>query len=177
MEDEINETGYNLCYKVMTPIKHGVPHSRQRVFMVLIRKDIDDGTYEFPEDETLNVKVSDLLDIDIKEDYYLNETQITNYAKNEMRLKKKYSSLNSDIAICMSTKQGQKSNPQNFIEDENGVRILTPREMFKLQGFDKSHGDTLVENDYPISKIGFVLGNSLSVPIMKKLILSIKKYM
>ena len=177
MENEINKCGYNLYYKVLTPKDFGIPHSRQRVFMVLIRRDIDDLKYEFPKSIGLNSKVVDYLDNDILSDYYLSEHQIEKYAKNEMRLKKKYSSLNSEIAICMTTKQGIKSNPQNFIEDENGVRMFTPREMFKLQGFSKTHADKLINDGYTVKDIGFALGNSLSVVIMKKLIISVQRYL
>lgn len=176
MEKEINNCGYNLYYKVFTPKDFNIPHSRQRIFMVLIRKDIDDSKYEFPVGIGLHSTVKDFLDVDIKQEYYLNETQIDKYAKNKMRLQKKYSSLNSDIAVCMTTKQGIKSNSQNFIEDELGVRMLTPREMFKLQGFDFTHGDTLINSGYNINNIGFVIGNSLCVSIMKELIKSILKY-
>ena len=86
---------------------------------------------------------------------------------NEFRLKKKYSSLNSDILVCMTTKQGQKSNPQNFIKDSKGYRTLTDRELFAFQGFKKEYGDLLKNNGFTTSQIGYMTGNSITVPVLE----------
>lgn len=178
MINELNKIGYNSYWKVLDAKKYGIPQSRQRVFIVSIRKDLDDGTYSFPKEVELTSRASDYYDSSeyITDDLYLNEHQINMYAKNEMRLKKQYSSLNKDIIICQTTKQGQTSNPQNFIEDERGVRIMTGNECLKLQGFRDGCGHKLINAGFSTSQIGFVSGNSLCVPIMKKLILSIEMY-
>ena len=84
-----------------------------------------------------------------------------------MRLKKKYSSLNSDVIVYMTTKQGQKSNPQNFIHDEKGYRILTEREMFALQGFKKESATKLVNNGITTSQVGYMCGNTISVCVIE----------
>ena len=178
MINELDEMGYNSYWRVLDAKKYGIPHSRQRVFIISIRKDIDDNTYDFPKEINLNYKASDYYDSQeyIADDLYLNDHQIQMYAKNEMRLKKQYSSLNKDIIICQTTKQGQTSNPQNFIEDNKGVRIMTGNECLKLQGFRDGCGHKLIDNGFTTAQIGFVSGNSLCVSIMKKLILSVGKY-
>lgn len=177
MLETLSDIGYNNYWKVLDAKKHGLPHSRQRVFIVSIRKDIDDGLFEFPEDEVLKIKASDLyIPENATDDLYLNEHQIKMYAKNEMRLRKQYSSLNKDVLICQTTKQGQKSNPQNFIEDENGVRVLNADEFLVFQGFRKGVGSKLLESGFTINQVGFMSGNSLSVNIMKKLIQNTIKY-
>lgn len=178
MVSELDKIGYNSYWKVLDAKKYGIPHSRQRVFIVSIRKDLDDNTYSFPEEVELTSKASDYYDRHecITNDLYLNDYQIQMYAKNEMRLKKQYSSLNKDIIICQTTKQGQTSNPQNFIEDDKGIRIMTGNECLKLQGFRDGCGHKLTDNGFTTAQIGFVSGNSLCVSIMKKLILSVEKY-
>lgn len=158
----IQDMGYNSYYKLLNSKDYGVPQSRTRVFIVSIRKDMDDKEFEFPASRPLTVKANDLKETGCTDDsLYLGPAQEHYY--NDFRLSKKYSSLDSDVLVCMTTKQGQKSNPQNFFTDIKGVRMLTAREMFLFQGFKKSNGDLLLRNGFPLSKIGAMLGNSITI--------------
>lgn len=162
----LNDIGYNSYYKILNSKDYGIPQSRNRVFIVSIRKDIDDGDFIFPNKQELKIKASDLYDdCDISDEFYLQEKHYKYF--NEFRLKKKYSSLNSDILVCMTTKQGQKSNPQNFIKDSKGYRTLTDRELFAFQGFKKEYGDLLKNNGFTTSQIGYMTGNSITVPVLE----------
>lgn len=158
----IRDMGYNSYYKLLNSKDYGVPHSRTRVFIISIREDADDKEFEFPAPRPLVVKAKDLKETGYTDDsLYLSSAQEHYYS--EFRLNKKYSSLDSDVLVCMTTKQGQKSNPQNFFTDIKGVRMLTAREMFLFQGFKKKHGDLLLENGFSLSRIGHMLGNSITV--------------
>ena len=53
---------------------------------------------------------------------------------------------------------------------------MTGNECLKLQGFRDGCGHKLIDNGFTTAQIGFVSGNSLCVTIMKKLILSVEKY-
>lgn len=163
----LDELGYNSYATVLNSKDFGIPHSRNRVFIVSIRKDVDDGTFEFPKKQPLTTIASDYYDDEsfISKEYYLEEKHYKYF--NEMRLKKKYSSLNADILICMTTKQGQKSNPQNFVQDKNGYRILTDGEMFVFQGFKREYGKLLRENGITTSQIGYMCGNSITVNVLE----------
>ena len=162
----LDDIGYNSYYKVLNSKDYGIPQSRNRVFIISIRKDIDEGNFTFPNKQELKIKASDLYDIcDISDEFYLQEQHYKYF--NEFRLKKKYSSLNSDILVCMTTKQGQKSNPQNFIKDSKGYRILTDRELFAFQGFKKEYGDLLRNNGFTTSQIGYMTGNSITVSVLE----------
>lgn len=162
----LNDIGYNSYYEVLNSKDYGIPHSRNRLFIISIRKDIDDGNFKFPDKQELKIKASDLYDdCDIDDEFYLQEKHYKYF--NEFRLKKKYSSLNSDILVCMTTKQGQKSNPQNFIKDNKGYRILTNRELFAFQGFKKEYGDLLKNNGFTTSQIGYMCGNSITVSVLE----------
>lgn len=175
MKELILEMGYNFYYQVMNTKDYSLPHSRNRFFGVCIRKDIDTLKFKFPEKQPLLTKASDYYDdlSIISEDHYLEEKHYKYF--NEMRLKKKYSSLNSDIIICMTTKQGQKSNPQNFVKDDRGYRILTAREMFALQGFKKEDADKLLDNGITTSQVGYMCGNTISVSTVEYLMRNLIK--
>ena len=163
MKELISDMGYNFYHTIMNTKDYGLPHSRNRFFGVCIRKDVDTNKFEFPEKQPLTTVASDYYDDadTISDDHYLEEKHHKYF--NEMRLKKKYSSLNSDVLVCMTTKQGQKSNPQNFVCDKKGYRILTAPEMFALQGFKKDDAKKLLDNGITTSQVGYMCGNTISV--------------
>lgn len=154
--------GYNTYYRILNSKDYGLPHSRNRIFIVSIKEDCDDGRFVFPEPEPLTVSAVKQKETGVEDrNLYFGEHQAHCY--NEMRLKKKYSSLDADVLICMNTKQGEHSSPQNFFTDVHGVRMLTAREMFKFQGFKEKFGDLLVKNGFSMNRIGYMLGNTISI--------------
>jgi len=40
---------YNISHQILDTKQHGVPHSRRRIYIVGIRRDVDRGTFAFPE--------------------------------------------------------------------------------------------------------------------------------
>ena len=46
---KIESLGYNIYTKVMNAKDYGIPQSRKRVICVIIRKDVDNGKFKFPE--------------------------------------------------------------------------------------------------------------------------------
>lgn len=44
----LNEIGYNSYYDVLNAKDFGVPQNRERIFVVSVRKDIDNGRFKFP---------------------------------------------------------------------------------------------------------------------------------
>ena len=166
----LKEIGYNTYCKVMNSKDYGVPQSRNRAFIVCIREDMDNHQFKFPEAEPLTVKASDWYDsVEETPDEVYIRPKDHQYISEE-RLRKKYSSLNSDVLICMHTKQGRLACPQNFVQDERGVRILTANELFKFQGFKASYGNLLREAGFKLSKIGYMLGNSITVNVVQKIL-------
>lgn len=165
MLELLDELGYNSYYQVLNSKDYTIPHSRNRVFIISIRKDVDNNTFKFPEKQPLTSKASDFYDTHVDDVYYVEEKHHKYF--NEFRLKKKYSSLNSDIIICMTTKQGQRSNPQNFVQDDKGYRILTVGEMLALQGFNRDYGQLLLQNGISIQQVGFMCGNSITVTVLE----------
>lgn len=160
----LNQIGYNTYWKVLNSKDYGIPHSRQRVYILSIRKDIDKG-YDFPKPIPLTTKASDYYETNVSDEYYLRESDMKYLS--EFRLKKKYSSLNADIIICQTTKQGNLANPQNFVRDKKGYRVMTPGELLSLQGFKKDYGKLLLENGITKEQIGYMSGNSITVNVLK----------
>lgn len=165
MVELLDQLGYNSYYKVLNSKDFGIPHSRQRVFIISILKEVDDG-FEFPSPTPLAKKATDYFNMNgVSDEYYTSEQHEKYY--NEFRLKKKYSSINAEVIVCQTTKQGQKSNPQNFVRDSKGMRIMTSEETFKLQGFDAEDAIKCKDAGISTSKIGFMAGNSITVPVLE----------
>lgn len=69
----LDEFGYNSYYEVLNGKEFGVPQNRERVFVVSIRKDIDDKTFTFPVGEDKGIRLKDILLDKVDEKYYLSE--------------------------------------------------------------------------------------------------------
>lgn len=68
---EMDRIGYNNYYKVLNAKDFGVPQNRERVFVVSIRKDLNNN-FEFPEGYDNGIRLKDLLEDEVDERYYIN---------------------------------------------------------------------------------------------------------
>ena len=83
--DELEEIGYNCYYPTKedkngnkSPMclnaKHfGVPQNRERIFVICIRKDVDNGDFKFPQGRDYGVRLKDILEDNVEEKYYLSQ--------------------------------------------------------------------------------------------------------
>ena len=69
---DMNNLGYTTYYQVLNSKDYGTPQSRERIFAVSIRKDIDTG-YEFPKPMPLTRVLQDVLDENVDEKYYVKQ--------------------------------------------------------------------------------------------------------
>lgn len=61
----LDDMGYNSYVMVLNAKHFGIPQNRERVFMVSIRKDVDNG-YEIPVGHEIDVKISDFVDYSVE---------------------------------------------------------------------------------------------------------------
>lgn len=80
MLEELDKLGYNSYWKVLNSKDYGSPQSRERVFIVSIRKDIDNKTFKFPEPLKDTKVLNDITEkYNVEEKYYCKDN---NYIKN-----------------------------------------------------------------------------------------------
>lgn len=70
---ELEYLGYKCFWKILNSKDFGVPQNRERCFMVSIRGDY---FYEFSQGKPLQTKLSDLLEPEVDEKYFLSDTAI-----------------------------------------------------------------------------------------------------
>jgi len=170
----LDSIGYNTYWKVLNSKDYGIPQSRNRIYIVSIRKDIDKGNFQFPNPVELSCTAKDFYETEeVPDEYYLRESDMKYLS--DFRLKKKYSSLNSDVTICQTTKQGNLANPQNFVKDSKGYRVMTPSELLSLQGFNRNYGTLLLHNGFTKEKIGKMSGNSVTVNVLQEIFRNLVK--
>lgn len=82
--DTLDALGYNNYWQVLNAKDYGIPQNRERVFVVSIRKDIQQG-YTFPEKIPLEKRLKDVLETNVDEKYYLSEKLIKGFITKQER--------------------------------------------------------------------------------------------
>lgn len=59
---EVEAYGYNVYYKVLNAKDYGIPQNRERVILIAVRKELDNGRFKFPEPVRNGKTINDLLD-------------------------------------------------------------------------------------------------------------------
>lgn len=83
--DSLEAAGYNNYWQVLNAKDYGIPQNRERVFIVSIRKDIDSGTFKFPEGFPLRLRLKDMLDDEVDEKFYLSTKCIEGFIRHRDR--------------------------------------------------------------------------------------------
>jgi DNA (cytosine-5)-methyltransferase 1 len=99
---ELDRIGYNVYWKVLNSKDFGIPQSRARIWFVCFRKDIDKGTFKFPEQEELKIRLKDILEENVDEKYYLSEKMVQGIMKSHYMERKPM----KDLEVCKTLKVG-----------------------------------------------------------------------
>lgn len=102
----LEEAGYNNYWKILNSKDYGIPQHRERVFIVSIRKDLDNHIFEFPQPFELKLKLKDRLEDDVDEKYYLSEKMINGFLKHNQKHKERGNGFiwkTRDLDGCAST--------------------------------------------------------------------------
>ena len=73
----LENAGYNNYWMVLNAKDFGIPQNRERVFIISIRSDVDQG-YEFPEKQELKLRLKDMLEEKVDEKFYLSDMALNN---------------------------------------------------------------------------------------------------
>lgn len=74
--DELKEYGYNVYWRVLNAKHFGIPQNRERVYLIFIRKDLDNGKFKFPEQFDNGLRLKDMLEDEVDEKFYISDDKV-----------------------------------------------------------------------------------------------------
>lgn len=69
---ELEEYGYNVYWKVLNAKDYGVPQNRERVYVIIVRKELDNGKFVWPAPFDNGIRLKDVLEPKVDDKYYVN---------------------------------------------------------------------------------------------------------
>lgn len=81
-EDELHEYGYNTYWKVLNAKDYGIPQNRERVYLIFIKKDLDNSKFVFPEGFDNGIRLKDVLEDEVDEKYYISDDKVRKFLNN-----------------------------------------------------------------------------------------------
>lgn len=162
---------------VLRSCDFGVPQNRQRIYIVLWRNDLN-ADYTYPAPLKTKTKVGDILEKKVLEKYTISDRlweghqrRKTENANNGKGFGYGMVTPNSPYTNTISARY-YKDGSEILVEQTNGLnpRRLTEREAARLQGFPEEFE---VSTSSPQAYKQF--GNSVSVPVISALALSIRE--
>ena len=184
--EAIEELGYNSFYQVLNAKDFGVPQNRERVFTISIRDDLKQA-FTLPETVELDKCLRDILEPEVDEKYYLSDKYLSRVSPLEGSQKENGRVLRvgglydkpgnkhqagsifdpSGISATLSTMQGGNQEPIVTDEAKHRIRKLTPRECWRLQGFDDEAFDRAQKTGMSNAQLYKQAGNSICVNVLE----------
>ena len=148
-EDELHEYGYNTYWKVLNAKNYGIPQNRERVYLIFIRKDLDNGQFKFPEPFDNGIRLKDILEDEVDEKFYLSDDKVQKFLSNFNQSELPVTTRNSDtVSTIRATyyKNGERNVCEN-IENGNGYEGIVESNNVKQRGVSnrKKEGTAVLE--------------------------------
>lgn len=144
---DLDEAGYNSYYKVLNAKNYGIPQNRERVFIISIRKDLDNGQFKFPEPFDNGIRLKDILEDEVDEKFYLSDDKVQKFLSNFNQSELPVTTRNSDtVSTIRATyyKNGERNVCEN-IENGNGYEGVVESNNVKQIG-NISEGNSSLGN-------------------------------
>lgn len=167
--DELDEIGYNCYYpnkedkkgnkqpSCLNAKDFGIPQNRERIYVICIRKDMDNGSFKFPIGKDFGFRLKDLLEDKVDDKYYINKTKDF-FIKNSFDMEAKGNGFrfephideNANISKTITTRAGGRMD-DNFIMNNS---IHSEEDKFKFDSKNEQlKGKDINSNDFEIRKL------------------------
>jgi DNA (cytosine-5)-methyltransferase 1 len=166
--------------KVLNSLTHGnLPQNRERIFIVGFLDKKTAEAFEFPEKISLTKSFRDFTANEAEDKYYYNDKPLYEKIKNDIlseetvyQWRRRYVRTNrSGVCPTLTANMGTGGHNVPIIKNHKGIRKLTPRECFLLQGFPSN----FKLPNLPDSKLYHQAGNSVSVPVIERIVKKMMK--
>jgi DNA (cytosine-5)-methyltransferase 1 len=185
MIETLKHLGYFYKFTTMNTIEYStLPQNRDRVYVVAFDNLQMMEKFEFPNKINNYIPIQDFLD-------YTAEVPEKYYYHKHAKISKEFEKIKSDtqtvyqwrrhyirenkkgVSPTLTANMGTGGHNVPLIKSDKGLRKLTPRECFDLQGFPKQFKFPEI-NDSQLYKQA---GNSVSIEVVKRIAENIKKAM
>lgn len=173
--ENLEKLHYHIKYSILNTSKiTGIPQNRERIYIVCFKDKTmyDNFHFDFPEIELR--PVCDFLEKDIPEKYYYNNSAIIydelqknitkHISSNTIYQYRRYYVRENKNNVCptLTANMGAGGHNIPIIFDDKGIRKLTPKECFNLQGFPSDYKLPCIST----GKLYCLAGNAVSVPVV-----------
>jgi len=183
IREALSDNGYYVKDKVMNGSEYGnVPQNRERIYIVAFKNQQDYEKFTFPEPISLTKTLNDVIDFETKVDdkFYYKPEKCIFYDKLEEAItskntiyqwRRKYVRENkSGVCPTLTANMGTGGHNVPLIFTDNGIRKLTPKECFNIQGFPENFKLPELANSHLYKQAG----NSVVVPVINRIAENIK---
>jgi len=176
----LKKLGYHTKYEILNSMIHGnIPQNRERIFIVgfLDKGKID--AFKFPDEIPLSKNFRMFTAEKADKKYYYNNKPLYDRIKKDInseftvyQWRRKYVRANKKgVVPTLTANMGTGGHNVPIIKNTIGIRKLTPKECFLLQGFPRSFKFPKELRD---SRLYHQVGNSVTIPVIKRIAQNIK---
>ena len=178
--DRLSKLGYTIDSMILNSKDYGnVPQNRERIYIVCFKSQEDRKNFRFPDSIERTVDIEDVLDDKVDDNYYYENKPLYDQLKNEVtkqntvyQWRRRYVRENMNgVSPTLTANMGTGGHNVPIVKTENGIRKLTPRECFRLQGFPEDY----VLPDIADSHLYKQAGNSVTVTVIERIAKNILK--
>lgn len=180
IEENLSKYGYFIKSSILDTSKiTNLPHHRERIYIVCFKDEEKFSKFDFNFSKVKNDPIINFLETKIQDKYYYTDKlKVYDVIKNNInknikdcntlyQFRRHYVRENkSNCCPTLTANMGTGGHNVPLLLDDNGIRKLTPRECFNLQGFPITY---ILPKDISDSGLYKLAGNAISVPVIKKI--------
>lgn len=179
IEKKLLDQGYHIKTCILDTCKiTDVPHHRERIYIVCFKDKKKYDAFHFDFEPKENKPIKAFLEKEIGDKYYYTDRYVVydkvaegvvkSIDENVLYQYRRYYIRENKNNCCptLTANMGAGGHNVPLLKDEKGIRKLTPRECFNLQGFPQDYKLPAI-CDGALYKLA---GNAVSVPVVKLII-------
>ena len=175
IKENLESLNYFIKYEILNTSKiSGIPQNRERIYIICFKDKIIYNKFEFNFEKIKNEPIANFLEKTIQDKYYYNNSikiydelikSIDKNIKDNVvyQYRRYYVRENkNNLVPTLTANMGTGGHNVPIILDDKGIRKLTPRECFNLQGFPSDYNLPAISN----SALYSLAGNAVSIPVV-----------
>lgn len=180
IKETLEGLGYYIKHKVLNTMDYGnLPQNRERIYIVGFKDKKMIDSFVFPTKKKLTTTIHSLFDEIVNEKYHYNNKSLFPRIKDDInsedtlyQWRRKYVRENKKgVCPTLTANMGTGGHNVPLIKQGDVIRKLTPRECARFQGYS----DNYILPEIADGKLYKQVGNSVSVPVIKRIAVNMKK--